>query len=110
MSSKPRISARDKFMQASPIRKLVPLANAAKEKGVTVYHLNIGQPDIETPHEILDAFKKIDVKTIAYSPSQGESKYLNSLVKYYDSVGIKGLKTSDMVVTKIGRASCRERV
>ncbi len=102
MSSKPRISARDKFMQASPIRKLVPLANAAKEKGVTVYHLNIGQPDIETPHEILDAFKKIDVKTIAYSPSQGESKYLNSLVKYYDSVGIKGLKTSDMVVTMGG--------
>lgn len=102
MSSKPRISARDKFMQASPIRKLVPLANAAKEKGVTVYHLNIGQPDIETPHEILDAFKKIDVKTIAYSPSQGESKYLNSLVKYYDRVGIKGLKTSDMVVTMGG--------
>jgi aspartate aminotransferase len=102
MSSKPRISARDKSMQASPIRKLVPLANAAKEKGVTVYHLNIGQPDIETPHEILDAFKKIDVKTIAYSPSQGESKYLNSLVKYYDRVGIKGLKTSDMVVTMGG--------
>ncbi|HBC75966.1 MAG: aspartate aminotransferase [Candidatus Wallbacteria bacterium GWC2_49_35] len=102
MSSKPGISARDKSMQASPIRKLVPLANAAKEKGVTVYHLNIGQPDIETPHEILDAFKKIDVKTIAYSPSQGESKYLNSLVKYYDRVGIKGLKTSDMVVTMGG--------
>ena len=102
MSSKPRISARDKFMQASPIRKLVPLANAAKEKGVTVYHLNIGQPDIETPHEILDAFKKIDVKTIAYSPSQGESKYLNSLVKYYDKVGIKDLKPSDMVVTMGG--------
>lgn len=99
MNSKPKISNRDKFMQASPIRKLVPLANAAKEKGVTVYHLNIGQPDIETPREILDAFKKIDVKTLAYSPSQGESKYLNSLVKYYDKVGIKGLKASDMVVT-----------
>ncbi len=102
MNSKPNISIRDKYMQASPIRKLVPLANAAKAQGVTVYHLNIGQPDIETPHEILDAFKKIDVKTIAYSPSQGEPKYLDSLVKYYDGVGIKDLKPSDMVVTMGG--------
>lgn len=102
MNSKPNISVRDKYMQASPIRKLVPLANAAKAQGVTVYHLNIGQPDIETPHEILDAFKKLDVKTIAYSPSQGEPKYLDSLVKYYDGAGIKGLKTSDMVVTMGG--------
>lgn len=102
MNSKPRISMRDKHMQASPIRKLVPLANAAKEKGVTVYHLNIGQPDIETPREILDAFKKIDVKTLAYSPSQGEAKYLNTLAKYYEKVGVKGLKTSDIVVTMGG--------
>ena len=102
MSSKPKISMRDRQMQASPIRKLVPLANAAKEKGVTVYHLNIGQPDIHTPHEILDAFKKIDVKTIAYSPSQGESKYLNALVKYYEHVGVKSLKPADIAVTMGG--------
>ncbi len=101
-SMKPMISVRDKYMQASPIRKLVPLANAAKASGVSVYHLNIGQPDIETPHEILDAFKKIEVKTIAYSPSQGEAKYLDALVKYYGSTGVKDLKTSDLVVTMGG--------
>ncbi len=102
MEKKLRLSVRDKYMQASPIRKLVPLANAAKEKGMTVYHLNIGQPDIETPEELLNGFKKITTKTIAYSPSQGENKYLDSLIKYYEKVGVKGLKRNDILVTMGG--------
>lgn len=100
--NKPRISLRDRHMQASPIRKLVPLANAAKEKGISVYHLNIGQPDIETPEAIVDAFRNIKVRTIAYSPSQGENRYLDSLIKYYEKVGVPGLSRQDILVTMGG--------
>jgi len=102
MENKLKLSIRDKYMQASPIRKLVPLANAAKEQGVSVYHLNIGQPDIETPKEILDAFKNQKTKIVAYSPSQGENKYLDSLIKYYDRINIKDLKRTDILVTMGG--------
>ena len=101
-NGKPKISLRDRHMPASPIRKLVPLANAAKEKGITVFHLNIGQPDIETPEEILNAFRNQKTKTIAYSPSQGENRYLDSLVKYYAKVGVHGLKRSEILVTMGG--------
>ena len=67
----PIISQRGIDMPASPIRKLAPFAVAAKQKGIKVYHLNIGQPDIATPQEGLDALKNIDRKVLEYSPSQG---------------------------------------
>ena len=81
----PRLSNRTAAMQESPIRKLVPLADAAKERGVHVYHLNIGQPDIETPKEMLAAVKNLPKKVIHYCHSQGEPSYLASLVEYYRS-------------------------
>ena len=75
-------------MPASPIRKLVPYAEAAKKKGIKVYHLNIGQPDIETPPAILDAVRNADIKVLEYSHSAGNESYRRKLVKYYQSVGI----------------------
>ena len=75
-------------MPPSPIRKLVPYAEAAKKKGVKVYHLNIGQPDIETPPAILDAVRRADIKVLEYSHSAGNESYRKKLVKYYKKVGI----------------------
>lgn len=82
------ISQRGVSMPASPIRKLVPYAEAAKKKGITVYHLNIGQPDIETPKMILDAVRKSDFTILEYSHSAGNESYRKKLVQYYESVGI----------------------
>ncbi len=76
-------------MPASPIRKLVPFAEAAKKRGTKVYHLNIGQPDIETPKAILDAVRKSDFKVLEYSHSAGNESYRKKLVHYYHSVGIE---------------------
>lgn len=75
-------------MPASPIRKLVPFAEAAKKKGIKVFHLNIGQPDIETPPAILDAVRKADIKVLEYSHSAGNESYRRKLVQYYKKVGI----------------------
>ena len=75
-------------MPASPIRKLVPYAEAAKKKGIKVYHLNIGQPDIETPPMILDAVRNSHFKVLEYSHSAGNESYRRRLVDYYASVGI----------------------
>jgi len=75
-------------MPPSPIRKLVPFAEAAKKKGIKVYHLNIGQPDIETPPAILDAVRNADIKVLEYSHSAGNESYRRKLVQYYKSVGI----------------------
>lgn len=75
-------------MPPSPIRKLVPYAEAAKKKGIRVFHLNIGQPDIETPPSILDAVRKADIRVLEYSHSAGNESYRTKLVKYYKSVGI----------------------
>ena len=75
-------------MPSSPIRKLVPYAEAAKKRGVVVYHLNIGQPDIETPKMILDAVRNFDFTILAYSHSAGNESYRRKLVEYYASVGI----------------------
>src|SRR6187399_1881852 len=83
-----RISNRGEHMPASPIRKLVPYAEAAKEKGIKVYHLNIGQPDIETPPAILDAVRNADIKVLEYSHSAGNESYRKKLVQYYKKVGI----------------------
>lgn len=82
------ISNRGNQMPASPIRKLVPYAEAVKKKGVTVYHLNIGQPDIETPPEILDAVRDANITTLEYSHSAGNESYRRKLVEYYKGVGI----------------------
>jgi len=83
-----QISERGKQMPPSPIRKLVPYAEAAKKRGIRVFHLNIGQPDIETPPSILDAVKKADIRVLEYSHSAGNESYRRKLVSYYQSVGI----------------------
>jgi aspartate aminotransferase len=82
------ISKRGQEMPPSPIRKLVPYAEAAKKKGVTVYHLNIGQPDIETPKAILDAVRHSDFKVLEYSHSAGNESYRKKLAQYYKTVGV----------------------
>jgi len=78
------LSRRAREMPASPIRKLAPLADAAKARGTRIYHLNIGQPDIETPACILDRLKQIDTRVIEYSPSTGTPEFLRSLQRYYE--------------------------
>lgn len=82
------ISHRGQQMPPSPIRKLVPYAEAAKKKGTRVYHLNIGQPDIETPKQALDAVRNADFKVLEYSHSAGNESYRRKLVQYYKKVGI----------------------
>ena len=84
----PNISQRGVDMPASPIRKLVPLANKAKAKGIKVYHLNIGQPDLPTPDIALEAMRAIDRKVLEYSPSEGIRSFREKLVKYYDKFNI----------------------
>src|SRR5205807_3290628 len=78
------LSRRANLMPPSPIRKLMPLAEAAKARGTKVYHLNIGQPDIETPACMLDRLKQIEDRVLAYSPSTGTPAFLQSLRSYYE--------------------------
>lgn len=95
------ISERGRQMPASPIRKLVPYAEAAKKKGLRVYHLNIGQPDIETPPAIMDAVKNADLKVLEYSHSAGNESYRKKLVEYYHRVGIT-VNPNEIIVTTGG--------
>lgn len=88
-------------MPESPIRKLVPLADAAKRRGVKVYHLNIGQPDLATPPQGLDALRNIDRKVLEYSPSDGYRSLREKLVGYYDQYQIK-LTPEDIIITTGG--------
>lgn len=88
-------------MPPSPIRKLVPYAEAAKRKGIKVYHLNIGQPDIETPPAILDAVRHADIKVLEYSHSAGNESYRRKLVEYYKRVGIN-ISHNNILVTAGG--------
>lgn len=88
-------------MPASPIRKLVPFAESAKERGITVYHLNIGQPDIETPKQALDAVRHSDFKILEYSHSAGNESYRRKLVKYYGGNGIK-IDHNQIIITTGG--------
>lgn len=97
----PQISQRAVQMPASPIRKLVPLADEAKRRGVKIYHLNIGQPDLPTPQEGLDALKNIDRKVLEYSPSDGYLSLREKLVGYYDQYQIK-LTPDDIIITTGG--------
>ena len=94
----PKISCRGTQMPSSPIRKLAPLANAAKSQGVKVYHLNIGQPDLPTPQKALDALKTVDRKTLEYSPSEGYPGFRNKLVEYYKKYNID-VKADEIIVT-----------
>lgn len=97
----PQISERGLQMPASPIRKLSPLSDAAKARGVKVYHLNIGQPDLPTPQVALDAIKSIDRTTLEYSPSEGYKFYRDNLVKYYAKFDIY-LSANEIIVTAGG--------
>ena len=97
----PKISERAELMPASPIRRLAPKAEAAKSRGIKVYHLNIGQPDIETPIEGLEALKHIDRKILEYSPSDGFLSFREKLVGYYDQYQIK-LTADDIIITSGG--------
>ena len=88
-------------MPASPIRRLTPLANEAKARGVKVYHLNIGQPDLPTPQKALDALKNVDRKVLEYSPSQGFLSLREKLQNYYRKFRIE-LSVNDIIVTSGG--------
>ena len=96
----PTISERGLQMPPSPIRKLVPYAEAAKKKGLKVYHLNIGQPDIETPPQIMDAVRNADIRVLEYSHSAGNESYRRKLVQYYKRVGID--VTHDEIIITTG--------
>ena len=97
----PHISERATQMPASPIRKLAPLASAAKERGVHVYHLNIGQPDLPTPDKGLEVLRHIDRKVLEYSPSQGFKSYREKLTHYYEKYNIH-LDADDIIITSGG--------
>ena len=97
----PSISKKGQSMPASPIRKLVPFSDAAKERGIKVFHLNIGQPDIETTHYAIDAVRKFDERVIEYSPSQGYLSYRKKLREYYKRIGID-VSTDEIIVTTGG--------
>jgi aspartate aminotransferase len=95
----PHISSKAVAMPASPIRKLVPFAEAAKKQGRKVYHLNIGQPDIETPEVVRTKMKELDLKVVEYSNSDGIAAYRQGLVKYYASKSIDLTPEQIMVTT-----------
>ena len=97
----PEVSQRGTVMPSSPIRRLVPLANAAKARGVKVYHLNIGQPDLTTPEIGLEALKKIDRKVLEYSPSEGLLSLRKKLRDYYHKYNIE-VDVDDIIVTTGG--------
>ena len=95
----PHISSKAVAMPASPIRKLVPFAEAAKKQGRQVYHLNIGQPDIETPEVVRTKMKELDLKVVEYSNSDGIAAYRQGLTKYYESKSIELTPEQIMVTT-----------
>lgn len=97
----PNISQRGVSMPASPIRKLVPLADQAKAKGVKVYHLNIGQPDLPTPEVAMEAMRHVDRKVLEYSPSEGILSFRQKLVKYYAKFNIN-VDVDDVIITTGG--------
>ena len=97
----PKISIRGNEMPSSPIRKLTPLAEDAKKRGIRVYHLNIGQPDLPTPKSALNAIRNIDRTVLEYSPSQGYKCYREKLVGYYKKYDID-LTADDIIITSGG--------
>jgi aspartate aminotransferase len=97
----PQISDKGRLMPESPIRKLVPYAEGAKAKGRTVYHLNIGQPDIKTPEVAMDAIRNCTEKVIEYSHSAGNVSYRKKLAKMYQNIGID-VNEEEMLITTGG--------
>jgi aspartate aminotransferase len=100
VKSVPKVSSRGLALPPSPIRKLSPYADAAKARGVKVFHLNIGQPDLETPKVMRDRLKSID-PVIAYSPSAGTPQYLAAMCRYYATVGLH-IEPANVVATTGG--------
>lgn len=100
--NRPTISQRGLATPASPIRKLTPYAEQAKAKGVKVYHLNIGQPDIPTPPEFFEAMKGFSDPVVAYNPSNGIAPFLRQLREYYHRRGFTQVNTEDIMVTTGG--------
>tara|TARA_B100000809_G_scaffold266776_2_gene331474 strand:- start:17066 stop:18256 length:1191 start_codon:yes stop_codon:yes gene_type:complete len=94
----PKISKKGHLTPESPIRKLVPYADAAQKRGINIYHLNIGQPDIKTPKVALDAVKNNTVEILSYSTSNGSATYRQKLVDYYNSNSIS-ISKEDIIVT-----------
>ncbi len=88
-------------MPASPIRKLVPYADGAKKRGTKVYHLNIGQPDLETPKAFWDKLAHLDMKVLEYCPSDGIASYREKFSEYYNRLGIK-VNPSNFIITNGG--------
>ncbi|WP_454802089.1 pyridoxal phosphate-dependent aminotransferase [Mucilaginibacter phyllosphaerae] len=111
----PKISHKGQQMPASPIRKLTPFADKAKLEGKKVYHLNIGQPDIETPEGMLNAIKNIDFKVWAYTPSEGTLSYRKKLTEYYNKLGYNMMPENIIVTTggseaiTIGMMACLDQ-
>jgi aspartate aminotransferase len=97
----PKVSHKGEHMPASPIRKLVPFAETAKKKGRKIYHLNIGQPDIETPEVMMNAIKNTDIKILEYSHSAGIESYRKKLAGYYGSFNIN-IDQDDIIITTGG--------
>jgi len=97
----PTVSERGMIMPDSPIRKLAPLAQKAKEKGIKVYHLNIGQPDLPTPPEALAAIKNIDRTVLEYTPSEGIRSFREKLTTYYKRFNIE-VNSDDIIITSGG--------
>lgn len=97
----PKISSKAAAMPASPIRKLVPFADAAKKQGKTIYHLNIGQPDIETPETMLNAIHNFQPKVVEYSHSAGMESYRKKLAGYYKSYNIN-VEHNEIMITNGG--------
>lgn len=97
----PQISQKGVNMPASPIRKLTPFADQAKKEGKKIYHLNIGQPDIETPKVMIEALKNIDFKVWAYTASEGTASYRNKLAGYYNKLQYN-IEATDILITNGG--------
>lgn len=96
-----KTSDRSRAMQASPIRKLVPFANQAKKRGTGVYHLNIGQPDIETPKVFMEAVRDADIDVLAYADSNGWEPLRQAIAHYYKRIGLP-YETEDIIITNGG--------
>lgn len=97
----PEISKRDHIMPPSPIRKLTPFADEAKKRGINIYHVNIGQPDLPTPQPMIDAVNNYSAGVVAYTPSNGDPEYRQALFEYYGNLGIE-LAPSELIITTAG--------
>ncbi len=97
----PQISQKGKLMPSSPVRKLVPFAEAAKKRGTHIYQLNIGQPDIETPAQAIDAVKNVDMTVLEYSHSAGNLSYREKLIAHYNKINM-GLTVDDIIISTGG--------